>query len=316
MQAARELQRQLRQQDFDLYRPNPRMLPREFNPKMVSTEVSSICPEKDSTTSAPGKRRGRGKKAADSGSGGGQGTGGSSRGKARNAAMPSGPADEAPAGAARPGAAASPCSRWAAPGRGSSAAGRRQFARATGNDRHGPDRESTPAASRGSRWLSTTDCAAEVDQHTSGEHLLGRLGVDCDALNPEAAAAAQPMSLLEMAALNAGDIPDQQLDAALLCTAAEPHEQPDTHSQEMPAQKAVSKRTSAARNPKGVRKQVKNAAPLVAAHSEDELQPYKSHDGALPAECGTSDDELLAPVFETPAVVQVMTSMIISVTLQ
>ena len=39
MQAAAELQRQLRQQDFELYRPNPRMLPAEYRPWKLRAEI-------------------------------------------------------------------------------------------------------------------------------------------------------------------------------------------------------------------------------------------------------------------------------------
>ena len=42
MQAAAQLQRQLRQQEFELYSPNPRMLPAEHHPRKL---VADILPE-------------------------------------------------------------------------------------------------------------------------------------------------------------------------------------------------------------------------------------------------------------------------------
>lgn len=42
MQAAAQLQRQLRQQDFELYSPNPRMLPAKHHPRKL---LADILPE-------------------------------------------------------------------------------------------------------------------------------------------------------------------------------------------------------------------------------------------------------------------------------
>jgi hypothetical protein len=48
-QAAQDLQRQLRQQGFELHHPNPRLLPREFQPIKLHADVSSLSPVKDSS---------------------------------------------------------------------------------------------------------------------------------------------------------------------------------------------------------------------------------------------------------------------------
>lgn len=60
MQAAAELQRQLRQQDFELYSPNPRMLPAEYNPRKLHAEVVSETPEKEQPLQER-KKKGAGK---------------------------------------------------------------------------------------------------------------------------------------------------------------------------------------------------------------------------------------------------------------
>lgn len=44
MQAAAELQRQLRQQDFELCSPNPRMLPAEYRPRKLRAEIVGESP--------------------------------------------------------------------------------------------------------------------------------------------------------------------------------------------------------------------------------------------------------------------------------
>ena len=46
-QAAEELQRHLRQQDFELYSPNPRMLPAEYKPRKIHAAVLAETPEKE-----------------------------------------------------------------------------------------------------------------------------------------------------------------------------------------------------------------------------------------------------------------------------
>ena len=46
MQAAADLQHQLRQQDFELYSPNPRMLPAEYHPRKLRAKIFAESPAK------------------------------------------------------------------------------------------------------------------------------------------------------------------------------------------------------------------------------------------------------------------------------
>ena len=46
LQAAADLQHQLRQQDFELHSPNPRMLPAEYHPRKLRAEVLVESPAK------------------------------------------------------------------------------------------------------------------------------------------------------------------------------------------------------------------------------------------------------------------------------
>jgi len=56
VQAAAELQCQLRQQEFELYSPNPRMLPAEYRPRKLHAEIMTESPEKQQAQK--GKRKG------------------------------------------------------------------------------------------------------------------------------------------------------------------------------------------------------------------------------------------------------------------
>lgn len=56
LQAAAELQRQLRQQDFELYRPNPRMLPAEYHPRKLRAEIAVESPAKQQEPKCKKKR--------------------------------------------------------------------------------------------------------------------------------------------------------------------------------------------------------------------------------------------------------------------
>ena len=47
MQAAAQLQRQLRQQDFNLYSPNPRMLPAEHHPRKLLADILPEAPAEE-----------------------------------------------------------------------------------------------------------------------------------------------------------------------------------------------------------------------------------------------------------------------------
>ena len=64
-QAAEELQRHLRQQDFELYSPNPRMLPAEYKPRRIHAAVLAETPEKQQPQQ--GKKKGSGKSKAGAG---------------------------------------------------------------------------------------------------------------------------------------------------------------------------------------------------------------------------------------------------------
>ena len=57
MQAAAELQRQLRQQDFELHSPNPRMLPAEYCPRKLRAEVVVESPALAEQPEPKGKRK-------------------------------------------------------------------------------------------------------------------------------------------------------------------------------------------------------------------------------------------------------------------
>lgn len=65
LQAAEELQRQLRQQDFQLYSPNPRMLLAEYKPRKIHAAVLAESPEKQQPQQ--GKKKGSGKTKAGAG---------------------------------------------------------------------------------------------------------------------------------------------------------------------------------------------------------------------------------------------------------
>lgn len=116
LQAAQELHKQLRHQDFELYAPNPRMLPREFNPRKLHANVTSTSPAKEEA-SGPSSGRGRGGRRSGSaganGRGRGRGRGAAGRGRgtvAQGSAMAAATAE--PAADA---AAVSPRSQWRGP---------------------------------------------------------------------------------------------------------------------------------------------------------------------------------------------------------
>ncbi len=58
VQAAAELQRQLRQQDFELYSPNPRMLPAEYHPRKLRAEIVVQSPAPAEQQEPKGKKKG------------------------------------------------------------------------------------------------------------------------------------------------------------------------------------------------------------------------------------------------------------------
>jgi hypothetical protein len=64
-QAAEELQHHLRQQNFELYSPNPRMLPAEYKPRKIHAAVLAETPEKQQPQQ--GKKKGSGKSKAGAG---------------------------------------------------------------------------------------------------------------------------------------------------------------------------------------------------------------------------------------------------------
>lgn len=127
VQAAQDLHRQLRRQDFELYEPNPRMLPRKYEPRQLKADVSSTSPAKEAGSGS--NASGRGRAGRRSGSAAGRGRG---RGRARGGA-----GDASSAGAEAPapptdGAAVSPRSRWRGPAKGSARGGAARRGRPAG----------------------------------------------------------------------------------------------------------------------------------------------------------------------------------------
>ena len=68
-QSAAELQRQLRQQEFELYSPNPRMLPAEYHPRKLHVSIAveppaqqeePKCKKKGGQAGGPKAKRGKG----------------------------------------------------------------------------------------------------------------------------------------------------------------------------------------------------------------------------------------------------------------
>ncbi|KAK9817873.1 hypothetical protein WJX72_003494 [[Myrmecia] bisecta] len=78
LQATAQLQQELRRQAFQLYTPNPRMLPRHFNPRKLDVDCSGSTPMKEPEAGKRGGRKasGRGGTAAGRGNGRGKSRGG------------------------------------------------------------------------------------------------------------------------------------------------------------------------------------------------------------------------------------------------
>ncbi|BDA46215.1 probable ATP-dependent DNA helicase MPH1 at N-terminal half [Coccomyxa sp. Obi] len=112
--AAQALHQQLRRQDFALYEPNPRMLPREFTPRKLHADVTSTSPAKDAVPGLAGAGRPRARAGRPgSGSAGSRGRGRGGVRAARGASAPAAAAVDAPPEADA--AALSPRSRWRGP---------------------------------------------------------------------------------------------------------------------------------------------------------------------------------------------------------
>jgi hypothetical protein len=64
MQNVAQLYSMLRTQDFDLYDPNPRMLPRQFNPTQLNVECAPPSPCQPVAEEEPTMKKGSRKNAA------------------------------------------------------------------------------------------------------------------------------------------------------------------------------------------------------------------------------------------------------------